>query len=307
MKDIKPLLIAMLALGLAGTWAYHLFDKTRYTRIRNTVFVRDSAAIADAVRDSLSVVFNQVERQLDARLDSSINASDSIERKLQGRVREINRLKTEINAILNRQTVSKADLVQARTMIGELQESVDGLHRQNQSMEEEKLQLQGMLAEISRNADSLQKNISRLNAENAGLMEKISHGAYFIASEIRLAAVSTKNKKDQETGTASRADKFLVLFSIQNNINQYDNEEMYIVIIDPDKNVLRKSDWSSGNFDTKKGGKQAYTRVIRFDYERGEKKDLRFTLDPEEFEKGTYTLQLWHRGMLIGQAVNMLN
>ncbi|RYY56363.1 MAG: hypothetical protein EOO09_07015 [Chitinophagaceae bacterium] len=307
MKDIKPLLIAMLALGLAGTWAYHLYDKTRYTRIRNTVFVKDSAAIADAVRDSLGKAFSLVERQLDARLDSTINAGDSIENKLQSRVREINRLKAEINDILNRQVVSKADLSQARSMIGELQESVDGLHKQNLSMEEEKIQLQGMLSEISRNADSLQKNISRLNSENAGLMEKISHGAYFIASEVRLAAVSTKNNKDQETATSSRADKFLVMFSIQNNINQYDNEEMYIVITDPAKKVLRKSDWSSGTFDTKKGGRQDYTRIIRFDYERGEKKDLRFTLDLDEFEKGTYVMQLWHRGTLVGQASNTLN
>ncbi|RYY58756.1 MAG: hypothetical protein EOO05_15415 [Chitinophagaceae bacterium] len=307
MKDIKPLLIAMLALGLAGTWAYHLYDKTRYTKMRNTVFVKDAAAIADGVRDSLNQVFSLLEKQLDARLDSSISASDSIEKKLQGRVSEINRLKEEINGILNKQSVSRADLTLARSKIEELQESVDGLHQQNQSMEEEKVELQAMLGEISRNADSLQKNISRLNLENASLSEKISHGAYFIASEIKLSAVSIKNKRDQETGTASRADKFLVAFSIQNNINQYDNEEMYIVIIKPDKTVLRKADWSSGSFDTKKAGKQQYTRVIRFDYERGEKKDMNFTLDPDDFDQGTYTLQLWHRGMLIGQSTTTLN
>ena len=307
MKDIKPLLIAMLALGLAGTWAYHLYDKTRYTRIRNTVFIKDSAAIADAVRDSLNLVFSAVERQLDARLDSTISLADSMEIKLQGRVREINRLKQEISGILNKQSVSKADLHLARTKIEELQESVDGLHQQNQSMEEEKLELQAMLGEITRNADSLQKNISRLNLENAALAEKISHGAYFIASEIKLSAVSVKNKKDQETGTAARADKFLIAFSIQNNINQYDNEEMFIVIIQPDKTILRKADWNSGSFDTKKGSKQPYTRVIRFDYERGEKKDMNFTLDPDEFSQGTYVLQLWHRGTLIGQVSTSLN
>ncbi|MET0637633.1 MAG: hypothetical protein ABWZ25_16510 [Chitinophagaceae bacterium] len=307
MKDIKPLLIAMLALGLAGTWTYHLYDKTHYTRLRNKVFLENTVVASETVRDSLAQAFSIIEKNLDARLDSSISVSDSIRRKLQSRVREINRLKNEISEILNRHSVTKGDLQLARTKIGELQQRVDGLHQQNNAMEKEKEELQFMLGQISRNADSLQQSISRLNLENAALLEKISHGSYFIAGETKLSAVSNKGKRNQETATASRADKLIVSFVVQNNINQYNNEEIFIVISKPDKNILQKVEWNSSSFETKKGATQDYTRVIRFDYERGERKEMNFTLVPDEFDKGIYVLQLWHRGMLIGQGSVTLN
>jgi hypothetical protein len=44
-----------------------------------------------------------------------------------------------------------------------------------------------------------------------------------------------------------------------------------------------------------------YTRKIKFDYEKGEQKHLLFSIDTERCQKGVYTFQVWHNGIMIGR------
>ena len=46
MKDTKTLLLMMLSAGLTGTWVYHLYDKTQYSKRRTEVYIKDSVAVA---------------------------------------------------------------------------------------------------------------------------------------------------------------------------------------------------------------------------------------------------------------------
>ncbi|MEI9945217.1 MAG: hypothetical protein WDN26_13500 [Chitinophagaceae bacterium] len=129
---------------------------------------------------------------------------------------------------------------------------------------------------------------------------------FFVASEISLNAIETKREKEQETFTAKRADKFVVAFLVQNPIHDFSNTEIVTVVTQPNGQVLQSSDWDAGTFETKKQGVKNFTRKVKFDYTKGEQRKIIFTLENEKFQKGTYTLQLWHQGILIGQAVKKL-
>jgi hypothetical protein len=113
--------------------------------------------------------------------------------------------------------------------------------------------------------------------------------------------------KEQETSLARKADKFVASFVLQNNFNEYMNAEVMVVITEPDGRVLQSSTWDSGSFETKTEGKKNYTRKVRFDYNKGEQKALIFTLDVDVFQKGTYTLQIWHNGILVGEVNKTLS
>ena len=97
-------------------------------------------------------------------------------------------------------------------------------------------------------------------------------------------------------------------FAVKNNIADYENAEVYIVITQPDGKLLTSDVWESAStIDTRSEGKKRYTRKIRFEYQKGETKQLLFSLNADEYEKGTYILQLYHNGYMIGQTSKTLS
>jgi hypothetical protein len=307
MRDIKPLLLILLSIGLVSTWVYHIYDKTNYTRQKSELYAADSTLVAGAIKDSLSSLYSAALRELDTRLDSSQENAATLQGHLDTKLDEIDQLKSEIRTILNKRDFSKEDLVEARTKIAELQRKVDELSNQNLSMEEEKKQLGNTLMQITQNVDSLQMNIRRLSMENEALNEKVSLASVFIASEVKIDAVETRGSAEESTSQARRADKFIASFIVQNRANNFSNVEVTTVLVKPDGQVLQSTVWDSGTFDAKNEGKKNYTRKIKFDYEKGEQKHLLFSIETEKCQKGIYTFQVWHNGIMIGKATKTLS
>lgn len=314
MRDIKVILLSLLSVGLIGTWAYHLYDKTRYTQVRNETTARDSLALADALRDSLQSLYQTALQQMDEKLeltDSSLSftqvRADSLQRTLDGRMLEIGRLRTEVQQILARgRSTSPEEMALARQKIAELQGQVDQLESQKNSMEAEKADLTRTLNRLTQNAGSLEQNIRQLSEENSVLNQKIQRASIFVANAIRLKAIQAKGSKETPTTSARRTDKWVVSFEVQNKVTDFENAEVAVVLIQPDQKVLQKEAWNSGNMQTAEEGARPYTRQIKFDYARDERKVLTFSLDVDDVEKGNYVLELWHKGQLIGKTATGL-
>jgi regulator of replication initiation timing len=307
MRDTKPLLIVLLSIGLVGTWAYHLYDKTQYSSRKTEVFVKDSAAIADAVRDSLMMRYNDTIRKMDSRLSSAETGSDSLKNQLDNTFSQMNSLKGQINAILKKGSATKTDLAQARNMISALQSKVDDLSGANNSIAEEKDRLNGQMQQLTVQINDLQQNIHNLSDENVKLADEIKQASLFVASQISLLAVNAKGgNKEEETDLAKKADKFVASFTVQNLTYEYTPAEVIIIVIEPDGNVLQNSDWGPDNFETKSQGIRAFTRRVKFDYIKGQQKQVIFSLHADKFEPGTYKFQLWHKGVMIGQSSTTL-
>ena len=307
MRDIRSLLLMLLSVGLVGTWVYHLYDKSIYSQHNAEMSLKDSASIAKSIRDSLEKNYSQTIHQLDSRLDSTTNSVDSTKSQLSSRLAEINKLRDEIGNILKNRNASKADLSVARKKITELQDKVSELQGENTSIDEERKQLNTSLEKVSAEVKNLEQNIQLLGNENKDLNEKLKLASNFIASEIKFLPVSTSGSKEQETKQVRKTDKFVISFTVQNNISEYNNAEVFVVITEPDGKVLRNSVWDSGTFETRNGVKKDYTIRLRFDYTKGEQKQQLFTLDADIIQKGNYTMQLWQNGYMIGQASRKLN
>lgn len=307
MKDIKPLLLGMLSVGLVATWVYHLYDKAMYSKKRTEIYIKDSTAVAQGVQDSLQKIYAVTINNLDSRLDSTRSNADSLKFKLDNKLGEIYRLKAEINKILEKRGASKADLSIAKDKIKELQSLVDELKEQKLSMEQEKEQLNSVMSQLSGEITGLQQNMKRLDEENKTLTAKINMASVFVASEIILSPVTVRNGREQETSSAKRTSKLVVSFTVQNNVTQYDNADMYIVINQPNGSILSNDDvWDSSILTLHNGTKTSYTRKVRFEYTKGESKKLVFSINADEYLKGVYTLQLYHKGYMIGQVMKTL-
>src|SRR5436190_2897141 len=139
MKDIKSLLMVLLSVGLVGTWIYHIYDKTIYSKQKTDVVIKDQALIEEAIRDSLKNFYSGTIRNLDSQLDSTRSHADSIRYNLGKKLSEIDTLRNEINDILKNRSSTRADLLTAKNKIDELKLRVNELKDQNNSLETEKI------------------------------------------------------------------------------------------------------------------------------------------------------------------------
>jgi len=301
MKDNKTLLLALLSGGLVITWIYHIYDKSQYSNHTKEIFIKDSSAVAEAVSDSLRNYYTRTLNQLgDEKLQ--IDSTNSLLKgELGVKITEVNKLRSEIGTILKRKNLTQADLSEAKTKIDELQQRIDDLKTENTSLTDERTKLNGILAQLNGEMNSLQQNMQKVSTENKDLTQKINDASIFIASEIKFAAVNIRSdQKETETNQQKKANKFVTSFTVQNNIVDQQSAEVVVVVSDPSGKPLNTEVWDAGSFETKAEGRKIYTRKVRFEYNKGEAKHLIFTLEPNNFEKGTYKLSLYHNGVRIG-------
>jgi predicted nuclease with TOPRIM domain len=219
---------------------------------------------------------------------------------------EIYKLRNDIGDILKNRGATKADLNLARDKIGELQQKVNELHNQNADMEAEKKRLTAVLEQLNNDMKGLEQNAKRLDEENKSLIEKINIASVFVASEIKLTPVTVKNSKEQETNDAKKTTKFIISFTVQNNISENTNAEVIIIVTQPDGQVLQNSVWDAGSFETRNEGRKNYSLKMKFEYQKGEPKHLLFSLNADSYQKGSYILQVYHNGILIGKTIKTL-
>jgi hypothetical protein len=307
-KDTKSLLLGMLSVGLVGTWIYHLYDKTQYSQRKNEVYIKDSIAVAQGVQDSLQKIYSSTINTLDAQLDSTKNTAGLLQGELSTKLAEINRLRAEIASILKRNNFKKEDLDLARRKTVELQQLVAELQSKNITIEEEKKQITDVLDKVNVQVKNLEGNVQNLTQENRALAEKVNLASAFVISELKLSPVMVKNDKEQETNQAKKTSKLVISFAVQNNVTDYENADVFVVITQPDGRILKNEDvWDATTINLQNGSRINYTRKVRFEYNKGESKQLIFSLNAEEYLKGTYTMQVYHNGYKIGQTMKMLN
>lgn len=310
MKDTKSLLLALLSLGLVGTWVYHLYDKTKYSREISSSSAKDAIELAGNIHDSLQQTFTSVIQQLDTGILShndsydSTNNNDHISIKFE----EINKLKNEISSILNNAGATGTELELAQQKIKLLRQNANELRNDSAILEVEKKRMTTNLEQMYSEIAEVEKNVKKLDSENKELAGKINSVSTFTAAKLQLRAISSAGTLEKETSEARKTDKFALSFVVENKIIQYNNAEVYVVIIKPDGQVLQSQQiWESGSFNIPNGSKKNYSLKMRFEYNKGEPKPLLLTLNAENYQKGNYRMQVYHNGKLIGQTTKKLS
>src|SRR5690606_26583804 len=257
MRDPKLLLLALLSVCLVATWVYHLYDKTLYSqRLIEKIPVRDSAAIATAISDSLQQIYSASL----VKLDSGKLTADLMNEKLRSRVEELNRFKAEVSTILKNRNATKKDLEKARSNINQMKILLAEMQDENKGLETEKYRLQTTLDQLSNEMVYLQTSMEKLDRENKELAQTVSMASVFVISDLVFKVVNVKrNKKETATSQVTKADKMIIHFFVKNHILHLPSTDVYLVVTDPSGLVVQNPVWNSGNFSTSKYGKLAFT------------------------------------------------
>lgn len=304
MRDSKNLLLLLVSIGLMGTWVYHLYDKSRYSNHVAQVLVKDTVATQEAVRDSLQRLFAEKTKQL----DTTTTVTDSLRGSLDSTLTKIFDLRRQISGILKNRNATNSDLKKARELIAEYQQRIEEMKAQNTDLETERTRLNGVLVQLNDEMKGLQANVDKITQENKTLTETINEASTFIASDMRLSIVTTKSgDRETEVTSARKANKLIFSFTLQNNIATTASYDVYVVILQPDNKVLQTDVWGTDHFESKTEGAKPYTTKVHFEYNKGERKKIIYTIQPDNFLAGTYTMQIYQNGVSLGETIKQLN
>jgi hypothetical protein len=138
--------------------------------------------------------------------------------------------------------------------------------------------------------------IKPLITENKKPSVPANQVANFSISGIKLLPLVAKNEPE----------KLVISFDVQNTRMNNTDAELYVIVSQPDGKVMKTDIWDSYSMETQHEGRKSYTRKIRFNYEKGETKQLSFSLNPEDLIPGNYHVQIYQNGNKIGQISKML-
>ena len=279
---------------------YNIYFKKTYNQ--NATSVASNASIPQQFRDSLSRVYSNTVNDINSNLNFATTAANDIDAKK--KLGELSLLREEIVALLANKN-SDADLQLAKVKIEELQQKVSLLQNRYAGVEAENRRLQGLISQLLGS-----KQISSTAASNNGnekqkdVITTNNNSKTPLAAALHLFAVANTNAKEQETTTADEAEKIVGTFVVKNLPNK-GNGELVVVVLQPDGKVVKNSVWESGTFESVEG-KKIYSRKL-YAETATEEKQLNFSLTPDKFLKGDYTMQIWYNGNMIAKMVKTLS
>lgn len=243
-----------------------------------------------------------------ARLDEMKGESVQMDSLLNDRNAEVEELKEKIKSILDNKNASEAELKQANKMIAQLkskmddfQKTITALKQENIELTEDKKQLTEEKSQLTNERENLKEEKKQVEKT---LEKTVETASILHASDFKMEAINKKKNllgknKEVETGKARKADLIRFSFDLDDNrVSENGEKIIYICVYKPNGAIAG----NSYKFKMSNGAEKGYTTSKSVFYRQGEKvNDITTEWTPnEDFEKGTYKVEVYHMGYKIG-------
>ncbi|MEO6490495.1 MAG: hypothetical protein ABIO04_11180 [Ferruginibacter sp.] len=299
--NLKNAIIGILAVLLVALGGYMIYDKSNTSKT-----IQQQESKIATVSEEKSDVQASFDASL-ARLDSMQTVSTSLQSQLEEKTSEIAKDKEEIRRILNNKNATVKELSRAKNLIASLNQKISGMEQEvarltteNENLTQDKV---GLIAD----KDKLTQDLTTTTTQKQELEKKVDVASTLNASNIVITSVNVKNNgREKVSSTAKRVDKFVVSFDVANRIVQPGTTNLYVVVIGPDGKAVTGTG-SEGLFTTREEGDKSYTAKVPVDLETAKTKNVNFTFAPgTTFQKGSYKIQIYQNGFLIGEGTREL-
>jgi len=298
-KNYKNAVIGVLAAGLIAVSGYLVYAKNDSSKT-----IQQQETTIAKVADEKSDVQANFDASL-ARLDSMSSVNTSLEGKLTERNNEIAKVKTEIRSILNKKNATAAELGRAKTLIASLNEKITSMEADIAQLKQDNQLLTNDNVVLKQEKETLTKDLVATKEVKQTLEKKVDIASTLNASNIVITPINIKNNgKEKVSTTAKRVDKFVVSFDVDNRIIQPGSTDVYVVVLGPDGKAINTG---AETFTTREEVAMAFTAKMPVDLETAKKKNVEFAFVPgTNFMQGSYTVQIYQNGFLIGQGTREL-
>jgi hypothetical protein len=298
--------LLLLAFVVLFIWGFTYYRKAVNPAPAAVVVIKDSAALVNRTRDSMQQIFAATINKLNAALDSTRMNTDSVQVNMESRLKEFYTLKNEINRLYDA-NLTPAQVAQAKEKINGLQKRLEDWRNKYADVTEENKRLSSLLAQMSESINMPdQAGIRKIVTEPARPIIQPVNSTGDALSVTNLQLKALMEDRQQETFQALQTDGLQGSFIIKANGTSVQYDEIYVVLQQPDGKVVTQSAWDSGSFETR-DGRKIYSYKLRFDYQQGENKRLNFYIEADRYQKGTYTIQVYHKGILLARTTKSLS
>lgn len=169
------------------------------------------------------------------------------------------------------------------------------------------LQAQKKLADIER--DSLGRlvlaqrdSLVVLTSVNKKLSKKVELASLLKPTAIEVTGLRTKNSgKDAKTGKAKKIDQLKICFTLpKNEIAEADTQVFLIRIINPEGTTFTSASGSRTFISAETGNPLPYSMSATVHYKNAEVSPCVFFRQDVEYISGTYTIEIYQNGYLVG-------
>lgn len=283
-KNLKNVMIGLLALVaiLAGVLGYILVQKNK--------LVQDLNVEKGELTEQLVALQNDYE--------SLTTDYESINDSLRISQEEVAQL---IERVKKTEATNRAKMRQYEKELGTLRSimrnyivQIDSLNTLNKQLTAEAAAARKDAAESKKKSENLSKQVESLSGQ-------VAAGAVIKSSGLRIEAY---NGSGQTTDRSSRVTKLMATLSlVANDLAAHGPVRVYIVVKDPDGNVLKNG--NSRSF-TSGGASYVCSASREVDYEGNEVTLSIYVNDIPEYVKGIYTVQAFTSQSFLGSAELLL-
>ena len=257
-------------------------------------------AVGKASADSSYAAVNTEYQAALARLDLLVSENEQLDSVVNGQNSEISQLRSRIETLLNKERRTAADYAQAQRLIKQLNTRV-------RTYEERIAQLETQNKTLSEQAAIIAEERDEVIEQNTGLTEMVKLGQVLHASNIRMIPIDLRRRgtKERETERARRTDVLRILFDIdENRIAEDGSKDLYLRILQPNGEVASNPSYGSGTTTGAGGERIDYSLQKAIALRQGERvSDVAIDWRPEgDYEKGTYTIEIFNEGYKIGNG-----
>ncbi|MEO9257224.1 MAG: hypothetical protein ABI207_02515, partial [Crocinitomicaceae bacterium] len=300
-RDFKNWFIGLLIAGIIILAGFFIFDHSKSTE----AIQAQQIEVAEITTEK-----SNIQSSFDAslsRLDSMQTVNTEINNKLASSNSEIAKMKTEIRSILNKRNATTAELTKARNLIAQLDGKITNMETQIATLTQENESLKQDVSTLTTEKVTLSRNLDSTNVVKQTLEKKVDVASTLNASNISITPVKVRNNgKEKFSTVAKRVDKLVVSFDVNNRIIQPGTTDVYVVVIAPDGKPV-PSAIGAGTFTTRDEGDKLFTAKLPVDLKTAKTKNVEFGFAPDEhFQKGSYKIQIYQNGFLIGEKVRDL-
>ncbi len=302
----KNAAIGVLSAGILGLGLYS-YNVTGDKNKNAATIAQQQTQIAQ-VTDEKSDIQTSFDASL-ARLDSMTSANTGLNSTVSEKNSEISRLKKEIRGILSNKKATGAELTRelarAKSLIGQLNEKIAGLEQEVARLTEENTVLTNDKAVLTQEKEKVTQDLVATTEVKQQLEKKVDVASTLNASNIAITPIDVRrNGKEKVNTKAKKVDKLMVSFDVTNRIAQSGPTDVYVVVIGPDGTPITSG---SETFTTREDGSKTFTARLPVEFETAKKKNVEFAFAPgNKFLQGSYKIQIYQNGFLIGESVREL-
>lgn len=298
-KAIYITLIILLLIS-NGVFAYLYFNKEK-----EIVKITEELVNTDNARSELDSILKQTESQLavykgqNAELDSVIQIKNA----------ELQAQADKIKSLLRSNQISASELLKVRDEMDALRFYTRKYSQQIDSLAQANEVLAQNLEETKTNLNRAKNKIEDLTMDNIRKESQLSVASRLKAEGITVTGIQNRTSgRERETTRAKRVDQVRVQFKVGDNPTaKPGDKEVYLRILSPDGATISTSTSGGGQFEYQ-GEKSMYTQRQRINFKNDQSTiTFHYARGNTEWEKGTYKVELYCEGFIIGTKTFVLD